>query len=100
MRLIRNDKIFKTIVWMQSYLEILGDPLCATFIPAWPFRCEKCEKMGWSDQGYFPNKESYLFYRESLGDDFKWYWTYFIETSLVGDYFAGKLFMVTRDNKE
>lgn len=93
-------KFLKRLFGCNHIWRYYGSPICATFIPAWPFRCEKCEKMGWSDQGYFPNKESYLFYRESLGDDFKWYWTYFIETSLVGDYFAGKLFMVTRDNKE
>jgi len=94
-------KFLKRLFSCDHIWRYAGNPTCATFIPSWPFWCEKCKKtINWAPQGKFPDKESYLFYRDKLGVDFKRYWTYFIDASLVGNYFVGELFIVPRYNKE
>lgn len=58
-----------------------GTGLRAALIPEWIFRCKECNKSKWAAQGVFPDKESYLFYREKMKDDFKISWMYVVSDS-------------------
>lgn len=77
----------------------VGSGLCATFVPDWAFQCKKCRKTSWTPQGKFPDKESYQFYREKMGTDFKSYWKYFVDASLVGNYFVGVSLVLKEDEE-
>ena len=79
-------KIFEPLIkillcWDHNY-RFAGNSIGTySLFPIWIFGCTKCRKRNDRSTGVFPDKKSYDYYKELMGNDFNNEWMYVIHES-------------------
>lgn len=77
--LSRFKKLFEPC---EHIWRFAGSGLRAALVPEWIFKCRDCSKTRWRAEGCFPDEESFAFYKDKMGDDFKPEWSYVVSESM------------------
>jgi len=70
----------------KHYWVYAGNGLGMALVPLWIFRCKNCGKTKRDIEGFFPDEESFVRYRQKMGEAFKASWCYVVEEHLFGSF--------------
>ena len=75
------ERIRKKFESCEHTWRFAGKGLRKALVPEWLFKCESCDTKKWRAEGCFPDKESYLFYKDKMDTDFKEDWNFIVNNS-------------------